>query len=492
MQSWHRLTGTGGSIVASSESKQHMSHRGPLQEQSTLFSALLRLLDALSVIATSVAAYMLRHGDAEFPLDYQAATIIGVLLTLIIFPRADVYSFWRGKSMRQHARALATGWIAVGAILSMIAFATKTSEDFSRAWMILWMLGEFGTLLTMRLVMSQIASFIRKKGWEQSRIVIIGEGSLGQEVAHRLAASPWLGVHVVAMIDARKRKFHPHIQDASGKSDFSDLRQFVHDEKIDEVWIASPLRAEIRVRRIIYALRDSTVALRFVPDIFGAHVLKQKINSVAGLPVVDLIPSPMVGINRVLKAIEDRVLALVILVVISPLLILLAIGAKLSSPGPIIFRQRRHGWDGTPFTLYKFRTMVVHSETDDCVTQAYRNDPRVTRFGAFLRRTSLDELPQLINVLQGHMSLVGPRPHALSHNEYYKELIELYGHRGRVKPGITGWAQVNGFRGETDALEKIAKRVEYDLYYIANWSLWFDLKIIILTLFKGFYHQNAY
>jgi putative colanic acid biosynthesis UDP-glucose lipid carrier transferase len=469
-----------------------MSHRGPLQEQSTHFSAVLRLLDVLSVIATSVAAYMLRHGDAEFPLDYQAATIIGVLLTLIIFPRADVYSFWRGKSMRQHARALATGWIAVGGILSMIAFATKTSEAFSRVWLILWMLGEFGTLLTMRLVMSQIASFIRKKGWDQSRILIIGEGSLGRKVAQRLAESPWLGVDVIAVIDLRTGKSDPRVPGANGFTDFSYLRRFVDEKHIDEVWIAAPLRSERRIRSILHTLRDSMVSLRFVPAMFGAHVLRQKVNIVAGLPVMDLFPSPMVGINRILKAIEDRVLALVMLVLTAPLLMLVAIGVKLSSPGPIIFRQQRHGWDGQPFTLYKFRTMVVHSETDDCVTQACRNDPRVTRFGAFLRRTSLDELPQLINVLQGDMSLVGPRPHAVSHNEYYKNLIEPYRGRARVKPGITGWAQVNGFRGATNALEKMVKRVEYDIYYIENWSLWFDLKIMLLTLVKGFYHENAY
>jgi putative colanic acid biosynthesis UDP-glucose lipid carrier transferase len=469
-----------------------MSHRGPLQEQSTHFSAVLRLLDVLSVIATSVAAYMLRHGDAEFPLDYQAATIIGVLLTLIIFPRANVYSFWRGKSMRQHARALATGWIAVGGILSMIAFATKTSEAFSRVWLILWMLGEFGTLLTMRLVMSQIASFIRKKGWDQSRILIIGEGSLGRKVAQRLAESPWLGVDVIAVIDLRTGKSDPRVPGANGFTDFSYLRRFVDEKHIDEVWIAAPLRSERRIRSILHTLRDSMVSLRFVPAMFGAHVLRQKVNIVAGLPVMDLFPSPMVGINRILKAIEDRVLALVMLVLTAPLLMLVAIGVKLSSPGPIIFRQQRHGWDGQPFTLYKFRTMVVHSETDDCVTQACRNDPRVTRFGAFLRRTSLDELPQLINVLQGDMSLVGPRPHAVSHNEYYKNLIEPYRGRARVKPGITGWAQVNGFRGATNALEKMVKRVEYDIYYIENWSLWFDLKIMLLTLVKGFYHENAY
>jgi putative colanic acid biosynthesis UDP-glucose lipid carrier transferase len=423
------------------------------------------------------------------PVDYQVATIIGVLLTLIVFSRADVYRLWRGKSMRQHARTIAAAWTVVGGILVMIAFTTKTSAAFSRAWMILWMLGGFSALLTVRIVMSQIASFIRKKGWDQVKIVIVGEGRLAREVAKRLAASPWLGVNVVAVIDARSQKSNPR---ASGQSEFSYLSQWVDQKHIDEVWIASPLRSERRVRNILYALRDSTVSLRFVPDVFGAHVLNQKVNIVAGLPVIDLLPSPMVGINRVLKTIEDWVLALVALLVVSPLVILLAIGVKLSSPGPIIFRQRRHGWDGKPFTLYKFRTMIVHTEADDHVTQARRKDSRVTRFGGFLRRTSLDELPQLINVLQGHMSLVGPRPHALPHNEYYKEIIESYRQRYKVKPGITGWAQINGLRGETDVVEKMEKRLEYDLYYIENWSVWFDMKIVFLTIFKGFIHVNAY
>lgn len=466
-----------------------MSRRSPLQEHSAVSSTLLRIADPLCVIASSLAAFIWRHGDVSVPVDYQVATIIGVLLTLIVFSRADVYRLWRGKSMRQHARTIAAAWTVVGGILVMIAFTTKTSAAFSRAWMILWMLGGFSALLTVRIVMSQIASFIRKKGWDQVKIVIVGEGRLAREVAKRLAASPWLGVNVVAVIDARSQKSNPR---ASGQSEFSYLSQWVDQKHIDEVWIASPLRSERRVRNILYALRDSTVSLRFVPDVFGAHVLNQKVNIVAGLPVIDLLPSPMVGINRVLKTIEDWVLALVALLVVSPLVILLAIGVKLSSPGPIIFRQRRHGWDGKPFTLYKFRTMIVHTEADDHVTQARRKDSRVTRFGGFLRRTSLDELPQLINVLQGHMSLVGPRPHALPHNEYYKEIIESYRQRYKVKPGITGWAQINGLRGETDVVEKMEKRLEYDLYYIENWSVWFDMKIVFLTIFKGFIHVNAY
>ncbi len=239
-------------------------------------------------------------------------------------------------------------------------------------------------------------------------------------------------------------------------------------------------------------LSTSTADIRFVPDIFGFSLMNHSMTEVAGIPVINLSASPMEGWNRVIKEIEDRLLALLILIAISPIMLAIAIGVKLSSPGPCLFRQLRHGWDGRSIEVWKFRTMTLHSEERGSVTQATRIDNRVTKFGAFLRRTSLDELPQFMNVLQGRMSIVGPRPHAIEHNEQYKEVIDKYMLRHKVKPGITGWAQINGHRGETDTVEKMEKRVEYDLYYIENWSLWFDLKIIFLTFFKGFVHKNAY
>jgi putative colanic acid biosynthesis UDP-glucose lipid carrier transferase len=213
---------------------------------------------------------------------------------------------------------------------------------------------------------------------------------------------------------------------------------------------------------------------------------------VAGLPIIDLNASPIVGVNRFIKELEDKVLSLLILIIISPIVLLIAIGVKLSSPGPVIFKQNRHGWDGRPIKVYKFRTMEVHEECEGQVTQACKYDVRVTKFGAFLRRTSLDELPQFFNVLQGRMSIVGPRPHAIEHSNQYKDQIDAYMLRHKVKPGITGWAQVNGWRGQTDTLEKMKKRVEYDLYYIENWTVWLDLKIIFMSLFTGFVHKNAY
>ena len=220
--------------------------------------------------------------------------------------------------------------------------------------------------------------------------------------------------------------------------------------------------------------------------------MNRPMTQIMGLPVVNLSVSPMrVSVNRMVKAVEDRLIAALVLLVTSPLMLLIAIGVKLSSRGPVLFKQLRHGWDGKPIKVYKFRTMRLHDDESN-LRQATRDDSRVTRIGALLRRTSLDELPQFFNVLQGRMSIVGPRPHAIEHNHYYMDQIDSYMQRHKVKPGITGWAQVNGHRGETDTLDKMERRVEHDLYYIENWSLWLDAKIIVLTIVRGFVHPNAY
>ena len=239
------------------------------------------------------------------------------------------------------------------------------------------------------------------------------------------------------------------------------------------------------------ALRFSYANIRLVPDWFSLKLLNHGVSEAVGIPMLDLSYSPVAGSVRLTKAIEDLVLGAIIFMLISPLLVFIAIAVKATSPGPVLFKQKRHGWNGEVINVYKFRSMFVH-ENKGAVAQATRSDARVTPLGSFLRRSSLDELPQFFNVLQGRMSIVGPRPHAVEHNDYYKELVPRYMLRHKVKPGITGWAQINGFRGETDTLEKMEKRVEYDLYYIEHMSVWLDLKIIALTLFKGFRHQNAY
>ncbi|MBN2855737.1 MAG: undecaprenyl-phosphate glucose phosphotransferase, partial [Halothiobacillaceae bacterium] len=270
------------------------------------------------------------------------------------------------------------------------------------------------------------------------------------------------------------------------------LLAYVSNHPVDEVWIAVPLDQSLQLKSVLEKLRFSTANVRFVPDLFGLFLINHGISQVMNVPMIDLTASPMTGANRIVKGVEDRVLALLIILLVSPLLVVIALGVKFSSKGAVLYKQKRHGWDGQPFNIYKFRSMRHQADDEGEVPQAVKGDSRVTRFGAFLRRTSLDELPQFINVLQGRMSIVGPRPHAVEHNEFYKSQIDGYMLRHKVKPGITGWAQINGWRGETDTLEKMQKRVEYDLYYIEHWSLMFDLKIILLTIFRGFVHKNAY
>jgi putative colanic acid biosynthesis UDP-glucose lipid carrier transferase len=246
------------------------------------------------------------------------------------------------------------------------------------------------------------------------------------------------------------------------------------------------------VRAIFYALRHHTVEVRFIPEFRDMQLLNHRTSEVARHCAFDLSVTPMKGMAHFVKRVEDIVLGAVLSVLILPVCLVIALCIKFTSPGPVLFKQYRTGANGRSFKVYKFRSMKVHQEQDGKVTQATKGDSRLTPIGAFLRRTSLDELPQFYNVLQGRMSIVGPRPHALAHNEYYKELVESYMKRHKVKPGITGWAQVNGLRGETDTLEKMEKRVEHDLWYIDNWSLWLDLRIILLTVFKGFINKNAY
>jgi putative colanic acid biosynthesis UDP-glucose lipid carrier transferase len=251
------------------------------------------------------------------------------------------------------------------------------------------------------------------------------------------------------------------------------------------------MASQPRILKLLDELKDTTASIYFVPDIFMFDLIQARMDSIGGIPVVAVCETPLYGFNALIKRVSDIVIAATILLLISPVMLAIAIGVKRSSPGPVLFKQRRYGLDGREILVYKFRSMTV-TEDGPVVRQATRQDSRVTRFGGFLRRTSLDELPQFINVLQGRMSVVGPRPHAVAHNEMYRKLISGYMIRHKVKPGITGLAQVNGLRGETDTIEKMKARVEYDLSYLRNWSVWLDLMIILKTVFVVLRDQNAY
>jgi putative colanic acid biosynthesis UDP-glucose lipid carrier transferase len=320
--------------------------------------------------------------------------------------------------------------------------------------------------------------------------VIAGANDLGRKLAERLG-DPMLGVRFAGYFDDRAPGRLQQLTDGQNLGGLSRLADYARANRVDVIYIALPMASQPRILRLLEELRDTTASIYFVPDIFVSDLIQARVDSIGGLPVVAVCETPFYGFNGAVKRASDVLGASVILALISPLLLAIAIGVKRSSPGPILFKQRRYGLDGRKIVVYKFRSMTV-AEDGDVVRQATRNDTRITRFGAFLRRTSLDELPQFINVLQGRMSIVGPRPHAVAHNEMYRKLIRGYMIRHKVRPGITGLAQVNGLRGETDTVEKMKARIEYDLAYLRNWSVLLDLQIVLKTVVVVLGKQNAY
>ncbi len=469
-----------------------MIPKGLLKEHAFALSIVARITDIVAVFSGSLFAYWWRFDNFEVNSTYRIAILLGVLFTPLIFNFFGIYQSWRGQKQLHHYRTVLISWSLIIFVLIIVAFLTKTSDLYSRQWIVYWGVYSGIILLVLRFILSQFLHLLRNKGWNSRNIAIFGAGDLGKIVFKNLNNASWSGLHVTAFFDDNKELYKNSISGVPIVGGVEELKASILKKSFDEIWIALPLRSESRVRFIVDMLKYSTITIRYVPDIFAFQLLNHSVNEVAGIPVLDISSSPMVGWNRYLKATEDRILALFIIILILPLFILISIIIKFTSKGPILFKQDRDGWDGKTITIYKFRSMDVHLEDYGVVTQAIKNDSRITKFGSFLRRSSLDELPQFFNVLQGRMSIVGPRPHAIAHNEQYKEQIDSYMRRHKVKPGITGWAQINGYRGETDTLEKMKKRVEYDLFYIENWSLLLDLKIIVLTVFKGFTDKNAY
>ncbi len=420
---------------------------------------------------------------------YRLPVVLGALLTPSTMNWFGCYRSWRGLSFSAQMSPVILSMTTVFVVLAVIALATKTTAFYARTWMVNWIALSFLGVVLVRMVARAGLRALHSRGIDTVSIALIGGGALARRVVDHLRANPDTGLRAVGY-------FAAHAEEGADLplrrlGDIDTLRHCIEqgDPEIEQLWIVLPLSAEEPIRRILHELRHSTVDIRMVPDMFGYHLLNYSTDSVHGLPVLNLSSSPLSGSNRLAKELLDRLVAAAALIAISPLMLLIAAAVKLGSPGPVMFRQARHGWDGKAFNVYKFRTMRCDATGAE---QARRNDPRVTKLGTLLRRTSLDELPQLINVLQGRMSIVGPRPHPVELNDLFRDQVERYMWRHKVKPGITGWAQVNGYRGETDTLEKMRNRVEHDLYYIDNWSLWFDIKIMLLTLVHGFTHRNAY
>lgn len=453
---------------------------------------LARCFDFSWMLIAAVLAYWLRFQEVNAPITYQAASLLGTLLVVTAYSVLQIYTSWRGRHKMQLLALLAAGHLLAFAILTGLLVLSHHADDFSRYWLGYWFVLGFGGALGFRVLVYWFLNRLRSNGLNIKQVVLVGtERSVNKMVAN-LTAKPWMGLKVCwAVLIAPPEGQLKLSADQWGLS-LDNLVEKIDAHDARDVWICLPLKEEDTMNEVLYALRHHTVNIRYFPDFSGFTLIRHKTTTIAGMPALDLSCSALDGINWITKNIVDRLLGLLIFVMISPLMLFIALGVKLTSPGPILFKQYRHGIDGRRINVYKFRSMKIHDESDGVVTQASKTDSRITPFGAFLRRTSLDELPQFFNVIQGKMSIVGPRPHAMAHNEFYKEEIDYYMQRHKVKPGITGWAQINGFRGETDTIEKMRKRIEYDLFYIENWSLALDFKIIFMTIFKGFVHKNAY
>jgi putative colanic acid biosynthesis UDP-glucose lipid carrier transferase len=444
------------------------------------------LLDCLILLGACFAAYLPVFGTRPLPPHYQVAVLFSVLLLIVVFHAYSLYRAWRGIDYAQEFTATILAWTTVFAILVFLAVITKTSESFSRAWLLLWFTSGGSALLLTRYSLRRLLQYMRGRGLNLRHIAIIASGDIGDHVFNNLVSSPEIGFNIRAYftddnIDtlALGKTLHGPI---------SDALNYVESHQLDQIWLAMPLKEADTIESIVNALKNVTTDIRLVPDIFGFRLINHSISSIAGLPVINLSVTPMDGINLWVKAIEDKVISVLILLLISPLFLAISLAVKMTSTGPIFYRQQRLSWNGREFTMYKFRTMPVNSEGSTGAVWTTSNDSRATPLGKFLRRASLDELPQFLNVLRGDMSIVGPRPERPVFVEKFKDEIPSYMQKHMVKAGITGWAQVNGWRGDTN----LQARIEHDLYYIDNWSLWLDLKIIFMTIFKGLVHKNAY
>lgn len=340
-----------------------------------------------------------------------------------------------------------------------------------------------------------IYHFFRKSSLYSSnrrKVAILGAGNVGRLIAQKIRESMFFSADVVGFFDDSPDLIGNEFKRVPVKANLDNIAEKLNKLDCSEVFICLPVSSEARIRDLLNQLSDTPIVVKFVPNLFSFDLIHADWHDLFGLPIISVYDTPLNSLtNRFLKRFEDIVLAVIALVLSIPVMCLIALLIKFTSSGPVLFRQERYGLNGVPINVYKFRTMTVGNH-DASVLQASKNDARITKFGGLLRRSSLDELPQFFNVLRGDMSIVGPRPHAAQHNEFYRGLVPKYMQRHMVKPGITGLAQINGFRGQTDTLEKMEKRVEFDLHYIRTWSIWLDLKIFILTLFKGFFHKNAY
>ncbi len=470
-----------------------MRQRNFLKPKEDLYSHITRVLNpALVVLCGYVAFYGYLLPKVEFtelPSRYHLAILLGAFFTLLNFQYGGAHRSWQEHSYLREARIVFLSWCSVVVLLVTLSFLTKTSEDFSRAWILLWWSFTGVFLVLVRFVLRYFLYKLRSEHHKRA-VVIVGAGPLGRKLLTAIQSTPWQGLEVKAFFDEKPELHGSFVEEVPVVGSRDKILSYL-DEKgpVDQIWITTSFDQSGDTSQLINQIAQrGSIEIRLIPDMSNFRVVNFSISEAMGFPFFNLTESPMHGINQVAKEAEDKLVACLSLLVLSPFLALIALGVKLSSPGPVFYRQKRVSWNGSTFWMLKFRSMPVGSEKKTGARWATKEDNRATAFGGFLRRTSLDELPQLFNVLKGDMSIVGPRPERPVFIEQFKHEIPDYMQRHLVKAGITGWAQVNGWRGNTD----LATRIEYDIYYIENWSVMFDLKIMIKTIFKGMVDKNAY
>lgn len=463
-------------------------HKGVLHAHDALLDFAARLFDsALLLLASALVLYPFdRHSQLAL-ISYLMAVALGFQLMAAL---TGCYRSWRTEKWRHEQLRLLMAIILTFTLVAIFALLTPL-YDLSAEVLLRIAFLSILFLLGSRLALRWALSWLRRNGQNTRTAIVLGGGDLGCMLVQRIQMNPWMGIRLRAIYDDNAR-----CKAAKGYQSFfqGNIQQGLAAAKEDEVhqvFIALPMRDEKTIREIVDALSDTTATVYFVPNVFLFDLMHARHLSVEGMPVISIFDTPFTLSNAASKRLFDILFSAVALIFLLIPMLLIAAAVRYTSPGPAIFKQKRYGVDGKPIEVWKFRTMRV-MENASTVTQATRDDPRVTTIGKVLRSTSLDELPQFINVLRGDMSVVGPRPHAVAHNEQYRKLIKGYMLRHKVKPGITGWAQVNGWRGETDTLDKMQKRIDYDLEYIRHWSLWLDVKIVFMTIFKGFSGKNAY
>jgi putative colanic acid biosynthesis UDP-glucose lipid carrier transferase len=464
----------------------------PVLLKQSFLIAILTGVQALvpAVVAVAALYTTIIFFGRRFDPSSAAIVIVGVLCLVLVQTPREVSTQLTSARLSAVVDVILR-WLLLLAVLLAVGYVTRSLDGYPRHIFLTWAVLTPVVLIAATLAMQEVMRRFLMNAFDNRSAIIAGYNTSSLELARRLKMNPGMRVEVAGFFDDRSSDRLGMEADAKLVGSLSDMSQYVKDNRTDVIFIALPIRHVKRVMNLLDDLRDTTASIYYVPDIFVFDLIQARSGEIHGIPVVAMCETPFYGYRGVAKRITDVGFSALILLMLLPLLVLIALVVKLSSPGPIIFKQRRYGLDGREIAVYKFRTMRV-TEDGAQIRQASKTDNRITRVGGVLRRASMDELPQLINVLQGRMSLVGPRPHAVAHNEEYRKLIKGYMVRHKVLPGITGLAQVNGCRGETSKLEEMEARVNYDLDYLRHWSPMLDIKIILMTVVKVFRDDKAY